>query len=404
MRQNPPHVAIVGAGPAGLMAAESLSRRGAAVTVYDGMRAPGRKFLIAGRGGLNLTHSEDFATFLTRYGDAADWLQPYLSAFPPTAVRTWADGLGAETFIGTSGRVFPKAMRATPLLRAWLKRLQAQGVRFALSHAWTGWKGEALSFATGTGEETVDADATVLALGGASWPRLGSTGAWTAILQARGVAISPLRPANCGFLVDWSPRFRDFAGEPLKNIALTFAGQTVRGEAQVTTYGLEGGTVYALSRDLRETIAAEGTAQPVFDLRPDLSLEAVAAKLADAKRGQSQANILRKSLHLSPVAINLMREAHGIHLPTPPDALAACVKAVPLRLTAAAPIDRAISSAGGIKRAAVTETLELSALPGVFAAGEMLDWEAPTGGYLLSACLATAIAAAEGAAKRLDLA
>ena len=392
-------VAVIGAGPAGLMAADILSARGIAVTVYDRMPSPGRKFLMAGRGGLNLTHSEDFEAFLSRYGAAAPRMAPILSAFPPNALIDWAHGLGQETFVGSSGRVFPKAMKASPLLRALLARLASQGAQLRPRHDWRGWneKGELL-FRGGSDEIAVQADATVLSLGGASWPRLGSNGAWRDILKHRGVEVTPLRPANCGFVVEWSAVFRSaFAGQPLKSIALSFAGRTVRGEAMVSAYGIEGGGVYALSAALNEEIVAKGSAVLEIDLRPEMSLADIAAKLLAAKRGQSIANILRKALHLPPVAINLLREAHGVHLPAAPEALARAVKSLPLKLVAPAPIERAISTAGGIALGELDDNLMLCKMHGVFAAGEMLDWDAPTGGYLLTACFATGVAAANGA-------
>jgi len=398
-----PRVAVIGAGPAGLMAAEILSARGLKVTVYDRMPSPGRKFLMAGRGGLNLTHSEDSESFVSRYGAAAPQLAPILAAFGPKALIAWAEGLGQKTFVGSSGRVFPKVMKASPLLRAWLIRLAAQGVELRTRHEWQGWDAEGrLQFDVQGTPVSVRVDATILALGGASWPRLGSNGAWTGILERRGIAIAPLRPANCGFMLDWSEHFRSaFAGQPLKGIALSFAGRSVRAEAMVTAYGLEGGGIYALSAALRDAIAAYGSATLAIDLRPDLSLAEVTAKLAATKRGQSQSNVLRKALHLAPVAVNLLREAHGVHLPKEPEALARCVKSVALKLTAPAPIERAISTAGGIAFSELDENLMLRAIPGVFAAGEMLDWEAPTGGYLLTACFATGVAAAKGVIQSL---
>ncbi|MDE2265849.1 MAG: TIGR03862 family flavoprotein [Alphaproteobacteria bacterium] len=396
-------VAVVGAGPAGLIAADILSARGLAVTVYDRMPSPGRKLLMAGRGGLNLTHSENFDSFLTRYGSAAPRLAPSLQAFPPKALIEWAEALGQETFIGSSGRVFPKAMKASPLLRALLARLTSQGVTFRMRHDWCGWNGAGdLLFRTGGKDISIHADATILALGGASWPRLGSNGAWTNILAERGVAITPLAPANCGFLVTWSDPFRTaFAGQPLKGSAFSFAGRMVRGEAMVTRYGLEGGAVYALSAVLRDAIAAHGNATLDIDLRPDLPLPDMIARLDRPARGQSVSNTLRKALHLAPVAVNLLREAHGVRLPAEPAALARCIKSVPLTLIAPAPIDRAISTAGGLALSELDDTLMLRAMPGVYAAGEMLDWEAPTGGYLLTACFATGVAAANGVIQSL---
>lgn len=402
-----PQVAVIGAGPSGLMAAEYIRAQGGAVTVYDHMASPARKFLMAGRGGLNLTHAEPFAAFLARYESDAGWLEPYLTAFGPDALRVWADGLGAATFVGTSGRVFPKAMKASPLLRSWLKRLAAQGVVLRTGHAWRGWDASgALRFATATGDVSVRADATLLALGGASWPKLGTDGSWADILGERGVAVRPFRPANCGFRTHWSEAFGAYAGEPLKNVGLHVGGRTVRGEAMIASYGLEGGGIYALSRILRETIAAEGTALLTVDLRPDHSAAELAAKLATVKKGQSQANVLRKAIRLAPVAINLMREGMlqqtgSVHLPDQAAALAALIKAVPVRLVAPMPLERAISSAGGIDKTELDARLQLGKLPGVYAAGEMIDWEAPTGGYLLTACFATGLAAARAIVRQL---
>jgi len=377
-------IAIIGAGPAGLMAAEVLSASGVRVDLYDRMPSPARKFLMAGRGGLNLTHSEPFERFVQRYGKAAPHLRPALDAFPPKALRDWADGLGAETFTGTSGRVFPKAMKASPLLRAWLARLQAQGVTLHSRHDWLGWDAGQLVFAAPIGRLYVKPDATLLALGGASWPRLGGDGGWAGLLTARGVEVAGLQPANAGFQVAWSEPFTArFAGTPLKNIALRIQGRDVKGEVMLTRYGLEGGAVYALGAPLRDAIARDGHASLILDLRPDLSDGQVVSKLGRASVKDTLSNRLRKTLNLTPAAIALMHETRATD-----------VKAVPLRLTAMQGLDRAISSAGGIRLDAVTSDYELKALPGVYAIGEMLDWEAPTGGYLLQACFSTAVAAA----------
>jgi uncharacterized flavoprotein (TIGR03862 family) len=385
-------VAVVGAGPAGLFAAENLAAAGLRVTVYDQMPSVGRKLLMAGRGGLNLTHSEPFEAFVARYAEAAPWMRPHLEAFPPTALIAWAEGLGQPTFTGSSGRVFPRALKASPLLRAWLARLGDLGVEIRTRWRWTGWDGEALTFETPEGAARVETDAVVLALGGASWPRLGSDAAWTAWVDEA----APFRPANMGFDVGWSPVMQGFAGQPLKGIALGFRGRTVRGEVMVTRYGLEGGAVYALSAPLRDAIEADGSATVTLDLRPDIVAEALATRLDRPRGGQSLANHLRKVLKLSPVEINLLREAHGKVLPTPPAALAAAIKAAPIRLTGVQGLARAISSAGGVRREALDDRLMLRARPGVFVAGEMLDWEAPTGGYLLQAAFATGFAAARG--------
>ena len=389
--------AVIGAGPAGLMAAQTLAEGGAAVTVFDRMPSPARKFLMAGRGGLNLTHAEPLEMFLTRYGAAQGWIEPAIRAFPPEALRAWADDLGAATFVGSSGRVFPKAMKASPLLRAWLRRLEALGVTVRMGAAWRGWDDAGgLIF---EGADAVRADVTVLALGGASWPKLGADGAWSETLRMKGVALAPFRAANAGFDVGWSESFAArFAGQPLKGIAIRLGGRVQRGEAMVTRYGIEGGAIYALSAELREAIARDGAAEIVIDLRPEAGIEALAARLARPAAGQSLANVLRKAAGLSPLAVNLMREAGP--LPRAPHALAALIKAVPVRLTGMQGLTRAISSAGGVQRGEVDEGFQLTRLPGVYAVGEMLDWEAPTGGYLLQACFAIARAAALAALKR----
>ena len=407
MARIAPHIAVVGAGPAGLMAAEVLAGTGAHVTVYERMPSIGRKFLLAGRGGLNLTHSEEFERFLSRYGAAAPRLRGAIEAFPPAALRTWCEGLGQETFVGTSGRVFPKSFKTSPLLRAWLQRLDAAGVRFELRHRWTGWdeRGDIL-FETPTGNVNVRADALVLALGGASWPRLGFDESWAEVLANAGVAITPLQPANCGFVANWSPVFRDrFEGQALKRIALTTGGHSVRGEAIITRDGLEGGAIYALSAVLRDTIAASGEAMLKISLRPDVSADELQQRLAAPRGKQSLSNVLRKAAKLSPPAIGLLYEAASspqkLNAMSPTE-LVALIKAVPVRLTATAPIARAISTAGGISFDEIDENFMLRRLPGVFVAGEMLDWEAPTGGYLLQACFATGAAAGRGAWRWLE--
>jgi uncharacterized flavoprotein (TIGR03862 family) len=400
-------VAIIGAGPAGLMAAEVLAGGGAGVTVYDAMPSAGRKFLMAGRGGLNLTHSEPLPEFLMRYGEAQPRLAPAISAFPPASLRAWSEALGQPTFIGSSGRVFPTTFKASPLLRAWLRRLDAMGVELALRHRWTGWNDDGqLLFQTPDGKRVVDARATVLALGGASWPRLGSNGGWVETLAARGVAISPLRPANCGFTVAWSEIFRDrFEGEPLKGIALSFGPHTVRGEAIITRAGLEGGAIYALSAVLREAIANAGKATLHVALRPDLQMQDLMAQLSRPRGRQSLSNFLRKAAHLSPAAIGLLQEAaiaSGVPLSSVSSAsLAGLINDVPVELNGIASIARAISTAGGISFDELDADFMIRRLPGIFAAGEMLDWEAPTGGYLLQASFATGAAAGRGALKYL---
>ena len=377
-------IAIIGAGPAGLMAAEILSQAGLHVDIHDRMPSVARKFLMAGRGGLNLTHSEPFERFVSRYGKTPPLLRPALETFSPGDLRAWADGLGADTFVGTSGRVFPRAMKASPLLRAWLRRLAAQGVQLHLRHDWLGWDDVQLVFKAPIGRLYVKPDVTLLALGGASWPKLGGDGGWAPLLAAEGVGLAPFQPANAGFGVAWSSVFADkFAGQPLKNIALAFNGREVKGELMPTRYGLEGGAVYALSAALRDAIARNGHADLTIDLRPDLNAGQVASKLGRASLKDSLGNRLRKSLNLSPVAIALMHETQATD-----------VKSVKLRLTAMQGLDRAISSAGGIAFESLTPDFALKSLPGVYAVGEMLDWEAPTGGYLLQACFSTAVAAA----------
>ena len=407
MSSTAENAAVIGAGPAGLMAAEVLARGGASVTVFDAMPSAGRKFLMAGRGGLNLTHSEPLPQLLSRYREAAPALEAAITAFPPTALRDWSEALGQPTFVGSSGRVFPQTFKASPLLRAWLRRLDASGVRFAFRHRWCGWDSNGcLLFQTPDGERSVEARATVLALGGASWPRLGSDGSWTQTLAAKGVALSPLRPANCGFIVGWSDVFRDrFEGQPLKGAAWSFGGQTLRGEANITRSGLEGGAIYALSAQLREAIAESGEAVLHVALRPDLETEALVARLSTPRRKQSFSTFVRKAGQLSAVATGLLQETAIASRVSPawlaPEKLAALINAVPIRLTGTAPIARAISSAGGIALGELDSDFMIRRLPGVFAAGEMLDWEAPTGGYLLQACFATGAAAGRGALKWL---
>jgi hypothetical protein len=395
-------VAVIGAGPAGLMAAEVLAGGGANVTVYDAMPSAGRKFLMAGRGGLNLTHGEPLPQFLGRYGNAIGHLKAAIEAFPPDALREWSAALGQPTFVGSSGRVFPQAFKASPLLRAWLRRLDASGVKFALRHRWTGRDPDGrLTFNTPDGPRSIGARATVLALGGASWPRLGSDGAWAENLVEKGVAISPLVPANCGFTVAWSDIFRDrFEGQPLKGIALSVGARDVRGEAMITRTGIEGGAVYALSGPLRDAVLGEGRASLRIALRPDLEKGDLIARLSAPRGKQSFSNWLRKAAHLSPVAIGLLQEsakASGVSLSLlSAEELAERINAVPVELAGIAPIARAISTAGGIAFDELDAGFMIRRMPGIFAAGEMLDWEAPTGGYLLQACFATGAAAGRG--------
>ncbi|MBR0675068.1 TIGR03862 family flavoprotein [Roseomonas alkaliterrae] len=389
-------VIVIGAGPAGLMAAEAAAGTGAPVTILDHMPSPARKLLIAGRGGLNLTHSEALDRFLGRYGAARERLEPHIRAFPPSALIAWCEALGQETFIGSSGRVFPKAMKASPLLRAWLARLAEHGVGLRTRHRWLGFTEDGLlRAATPQGETRLAPGATVLALGGASWPGLGADGAWTALLP--GCAIAPLRPSNMGFAVAWSEHLRNrFAGAPLKRIALSFGEHAARGEAVITQRGIEGGVIYALSAPLREAIAATGEATALLDLRPDISAEDLARRIARRAPATTLSNHLRRAAGLSPPAIALVQEA--IRGGAPAEDIAALIKALPLRLFAPFGLDRAISSAGGLAWQEVEPDLMIRRLPGVFACGEMLDWEAPTGGYLLQACFATGRAAGQAAA------
>jgi uncharacterized flavoprotein (TIGR03862 family) len=389
-------IAVIGAGPAGLMAAEILARGGQSVTVFDQMPSAGRKLLMAGRGGLNLTHAEPLEVFLTRYGHAEASLAPTIRAFPPEALRNWAESLGQSLFVGTSGRIFPHAMKASPLLRAWLLRLNGLGVRFAFRQCWQGFGAETRTLLF-RGSAPVAAEGVVLALGGASWPRLGSDGGWAPILAERGVALAPFAPANCGFTIGWTEIFRQrFAGTPLKSVALRWGGLVSRGDAVVTGYGIEGGAVYALSSALRDEIKARGEARVMLDLRPDLPEPVLSGKLRALRPRDSLANGLRRTLSLAPVAINILREAGAPPPPRDASVLAALIKAVPLRLTGCQGLDRAISSAGGVAWDEVDDRFMLRRLPGVFVAGEMLDWEAPTGGYLLQACMATGAAAGHG--------
>ena len=384
-------VVIIGGGPAGLMAADVVSAAGVAVDVYDAMPSVGRKFLLAGKGGLNLTHSDSAEVFAERFGAARPHVAPWLAQFGAARVREWAAGLGVETFVGTSGRVFPVEKKAAPLLRAWLRRLRAQGVQIHARHRWQGWSADgALRFATPDGERVVPAAATVLALGGASWPRLGSDGAWVPWLAERGVALAPLQPANCGFEIAWSDYLRErFAGSPLKSIALSFEGRTRRGECVITTHGIEGGLVYAFSAALRDAIAREGSATLHLDVLPDWPAERVVRALAAGRGARSMASFLRSQLRLTGPKAALLHEVLGADAMRDPVRLAATIKALPLVLQAPRPIDEAISSAGGVRFDALDDGLMLRAVPGVFCAGEMLDWEAPTGGYLLTACLAS---------------
>lgn len=393
-------VAIVGAGPAGLFAAQYLAQAGFAVTIYERMPSPARKFLMAGRGGLNLTHSEDLETFLDHYCDPQGVVRRAVTAFPPSALIDWANGLGAETFVGSSGRVFPKAMKSSPLLRAWLRRLGGLGVELRTGWTWCGFGvgPTDLRFETAQGSQTIHADAAVLALGGASWPRLGSDGSWVQILERAGAGITPLAASNCGVLVAWSAHMAKHAGAPLKRIAVTCGGRTLKGEALITANGLEGGAIYAFSNTIREALGRAST-QVSLDLRPDIETDVLAERLARAPKKDTLANTLRKAAALPPQAIAVAREPGA--LPRDPAELARRIKNVILPVTGLAGIERAISTAGGVRASSLDENLMLRDLPGVFAAGEMLDFDAPTGGYLLQAAFSTGRWAAQGVAGRL---
>ena len=440
---RPAHVCVIGGGPAGLMAAEVLAHAGLQVTVFDTMPSVGRKFLLAGRGGLNLTHGEAHEAFLGRYGARREGLAPMIDAFGPAALRAWANALGIETFVGSSGRVFPTEMKAAPLLRAWLARLRAAGVHFAVRHRWRGWaptteiaaaraadstQGDCCSataaqtgnprllFDTPDGERVVDADAVVLALGGGSWAKLGSDGAWVPLLRAAGIEVADLLPANCGFDVarpapgyaqgplvpGWSPHFAErFRGQPLKSVAasLTAADGTVHeraGECLISATGIEGGLIYALSAPLRDTLLMDGSATLHLDLAPGRSVERLTAELARPRGSRSMASHLQSQVGLKGVKAGLLRECLPKADFDDPARLAAGIKALPLTLVTTRPLDEAISSAGGVRFEALDTDLMLRARPGVFVAGEMLDWEAPTGGYLLTACFASGVAAGRG--------
>lgn len=396
-------VAIIGAGPAGLMAAEVLSQAGVRVDIYDAMPSVGRKFLLAGKGGLNITHAEPYVDFVARYGGQRARIEPLLETFSPAALRDWVHALGIETFVGSSGRVFPREMKAAPLLRAWLHRLRAAGVRLHVRHHWVGWAAEgALRFETPRGVVNIRPDATLLALGGGSWARLGSDAAWVPLLTAKGVEIAPLRPANCGFDVGWSDYVRSrCAGQPVKSVEISHTdveGQTQRqlGEFMLTDTGVEGSLIYALSACLRDSIAATGSARILLDLAPGRDLQRLTQDLSRPRGSQSMANHLRARAGIEGVKAILLREQIPAEVFTEPQKLAAAIKAVPLQLLATRPLDEAISTAGGVSFEALDERFMLRALPGVFCAGEMLDWEAPTGGYLLTACFAIGRAAGAG--------
>ncbi len=422
---SPIPVAIIGAGPAGLLAAQRLSAAGIAVQVFDAMPTAARKFLLAGRGGLNLTHSEDFAPFLSRYRQASAWLEPLLREFGRDAVRAWAQDLGVETFIGTSARVFPSSMKAAPLLRAWLHRLRqptaasSVPVVFHMRQRWLGWgddakgAGKVLRFATPEGEKTVHAQAVLLALGGASWPRLGSRGDWVGVLRDQGVKVLDLEAANCGFDAagragaGWTERLQKLAGQPLKNIVLHWPDaqgkpQERRGECVLTATGLEGSVLYAASGDLREAIKQNGSASLTLNLLPDADTEQILAVLAAPRKGQSLSSVLKKRFKLSALKVALLYELLSPETLQDPAQLAASLQHLPIKLLRTRPVAEAISSAGGVALDALDENLMLRTKAGVFCAGEMLDWEAPTGGYLLTASMATGARAAAGIAAYLQ--
>lgn len=398
-------VAVIGGGPAGLMAAERLSGRGIAVDLYDGKASVGRKFLLAGKGGLNLTHSEEPAAFVGRYRERSAEVGRWLDEFDATALRNWCEGLGVSTFIGSSGRVFPTDMKAAPLLRAWLARLRAAGVRFHMRHRWTGWDESGhLRFDTPDGPVAVAASATLLALGGASWPQLGSDGRWVDTLAARGVMPAPLRAANCGFDVAWSPHFSErHAGQPLKNVRIAFTGADGRrieriGECLVSAHGLEGSLIYALSADLRGCMERDGRVKIDIDLLPALDAQKVLDEVSRPRGARSLSSHLNSRLGVSGVRTGLLHEVLDRAAMNDTATLAATLKALPLTLLRTRPVDEAISTAGGVRLEDLDAGLMLKALPGVFCAGEMLDWEAPTGGYLLTATMASGRVAADGIA------
>ncbi|MCP5098456.1 MAG: TIGR03862 family flavoprotein [Chloroflexi bacterium] len=406
---NSPTVAIIGAGPAGLMAAEVLSQANIHVNVYDAMPSAGRKFLIAGKGGLNITHSEPIEPFLSRYGTRQSQIAPLLAKFGPAHIRQWVKGLGFDTFVGSSGRIFPSDMKAAPLLRAWLQRLRNDGVNFHFRHRWQGWDDAgALQFEMPDGQKTVSSDATILALGGGSWAKLGSDGAWVPLLEQHGIPIAPLKPSNCGFDVAWSDHFRTrFAGHPLKSVILTFTdSQDVtfhrQGEFIVSEDGVEGSLIYAVSALIRDEIERRGeTAVIHLDLTPNKTEQQLHAKLSRPRGSRSMSSHLKSRIGIKGVKAGLLHEFVPKSDFTDPAKLAAAIKALPIPLIAPRPLDEAISTAGGVLFEALDDHLMVRTIPGLFCAGEMLDWEAPTGGYLLTACFASGRAAAKGALQTL---
>ncbi len=397
-------VIIIGGGPAGLMAAEVLLKGGAQVALYEAMPSPGRKFLVAGKGGLNLTHSEPREDFLSRFGVRRPQIEPLLDAFGPNEIREWASELGVETYVGSSGRVFPKEMKAAPLLNAWLEKLRASGLQIYTRHKWLGWgKDNSLLFETPDGEKNVKADAVILALGGGSRPELGSDGGWIPLLKERNVKIAPLKPANCGFDVNWTPFFREkFQGKPLKTVAITFKGQRKKGEFIITENGVEGSLIYAISAQLRDEIELDGSAIIELDLTPDWTQEEVTEKLSRPRGSHSTSKHLKRTVKIIGVKSGLLWEFVPKEDFSDPKRLASAIKSLPIPLLAPRPLEEAISSAGGVTFEALDEHLMLRDIPGVFCAGEMLDWEAPTGGYLLTASFASGYVSGLGALDWLD--
>ena len=390
---------VIGAGPAGLMAAETIAQAGFSVCIADAMPNPARKFLMAGRGGLNLTHSEKLFDFISRYGEARRWLAPVLRQFTPQDLTEWCHELGIETFVGSSGRVFPKTFKASPLLRAWLARLNQRNIRFALRHRFTGFDAHKNPlFTTENGTTTLHPRVIVFALGGASWPKLGSRGDWIDIMTQQGVDIAPFKPSNMGVEVVWSSHIIErFSGTPIKRVSLTHGGQTVRGEAVLTQKGLEGGAVYALSASIRTALESNASTVLLLDLRPDMPEKILLERLQNPRGKTSQSTFLHRAAGLAPIGIALMREACGGPLPDDARQLLRLIKSLPVPIQALGGLERAISSAGGIRREALDDHFMLKAMEGIFACGEMLDWEAPTGGYLLQACFAQGYVAGQGA-------